>query len=121
MNKWRKMKERFRMYRRGETYYAQCNRTGRQQSLKTKDKEAATAMLAGMNGAAKSPQNHREVALATLGVCDPAARNRIWNDVFQAYAASGEPQTQERKKREFNSQHYATILDKLWFLKIRAR
>ncbi len=100
------------MYRRGQTFYAQCSQTGKQQSLKTKDEEAAKEILAGMNGAVKAPQIQREVALATLAVCDPASRHRTWENVFDAYAATGEPQTRERKLREFKSKHYSHIRDK---------
>ena len=39
------MKQRFYIYRRGETFYLQDSRTGRQQSLETKDRKAALRLL----------------------------------------------------------------------------
>jgi integrase len=112
MKKLRRLNQQFRMYRRGRVFYAQCNETGKQTSLRTKDEETASEILGGMNRGAKDPQIQREVALATLAVCDPDSRHRAWSDVFEAYASSGKQQTRERKRREFRSQHYATICDK---------
>ena len=39
------MKQRFYIYRRGETFYLQDSRTGKQQSLETKDRKAAVRAL----------------------------------------------------------------------------
>jgi hypothetical protein len=39
------MKQRFYIYRRGETFYLQDSRTGKQQSLETQDRKAAMRLL----------------------------------------------------------------------------
>ena len=39
------MKQRFYLYRRGDRYYLQDSRTGKQQSLETKDRNEAQRLL----------------------------------------------------------------------------
>ncbi len=48
-------KQRFRLYRRNGTYYAHESDTGKQASLRTKDKTEAVGLLAARNQAVAQP------------------------------------------------------------------
>jgi hypothetical protein len=61
------MKQRFYLYRRGKTFYLQDSRTGKQQSLETKDRKAALRLL--------------EIKRQT--VADPAFNQFILTDVIR--------------------------------------
>ena len=106
------MKKRYRTFRRNGIYYIQCNRTGKQESLRTKDKGEAEQILTQRNQHGQDFRIQREVALATLKACDPAMAARTWAMAIDRYSQQGASQTQERKRRAFAGTRFDAIRDK---------
>jgi integrase len=78
------MKSSFRLYERSNgKYYAQNCTTGKQVSLKTRDRQAAELLLTGLNEGTRDSQVSREVGLAYLSRTDPEAKKRTWGWVFE--------------------------------------
>ena len=67
------MKSQFILYRRNGTYYCEDTKTGKQQSLRTKDEAAANALLHSKNEAYRQPILNQSIALAYLSATDPEA------------------------------------------------
>ena len=76
------MKFKFRLYRRGRTYYVQDNDTGAQESLHTKDKTHATRLLNGKNEASILAGSNLQVARAYMVASDPHMPKRTWKEVI---------------------------------------
>jgi integrase len=74
----------YRLYQRSNgKFYAQNCTTGKQVSLKTKDRQAAKLLLTALNEGSRDAQVSREVGLAYLSCTDPEAKKRTWSWVFQ--------------------------------------
>ncbi len=58
------MKARFRMFRRGKVFWCQDNGTGKQETLGTKDREAALRVLHAKNEAARQTAINLQIARA---------------------------------------------------------
>lgn len=105
------MTQRYRLFRRGgTTYYAEDTVTGKQESLRTRDEEAARAILAARNEAARVPMLNREIAKAYLRASSPEMIERTWADVASAYAARGAPASRARTGRAFRSAPFRHLL-----------
>ena len=76
------MKSQFILYRRNGTYYCEDTKTGKQQSLRTKDEAAANALLHSKNEAYRQPILNQSIALAYLSATDPEAAKRAWQFVM---------------------------------------
>jgi hypothetical protein len=63
------MRKRYRMFRRGNVYWAQNNETGKQESLSTKDRPTAERLLNAKNEAHQQP-------IINLQMEEPALRTR---------------------------------------------
>jgi hypothetical protein len=57
------MLEKYRMYRRGGTFYVRDKVTGQGESLKTRDKVAVKQLVVARNQAVAQPQLNRSLAL----------------------------------------------------------
>src|SRR5512137_460583 len=77
------MKFKFRLYRRGRTYYVQDNDTGAQESLQTKDKTQATRLLNAKNEASILAGSNLQVARAYMVASDPDMPKRTWKEVIE--------------------------------------
>jgi hypothetical protein len=77
------MKQRFYLYRRGEIYYLQDARTGKQQSLETKDKKAALRLLEVKRQTAENPNFNQFILKSCLSTQDPLLAKRTWQDVME--------------------------------------
>jgi len=64
------MKPRFILYRRGQTYYCEDTASGKQASLRTKDKTIATRLLHAKNEAELQPAINLQIARAYLAASD---------------------------------------------------
>ena len=60
------MKQCYRMFRRGRTYYCQHNITGKQESLGTKDRAQAIRLLQAKNQASEQPMLNMQLARVPL-------------------------------------------------------
>jgi integrase len=77
------MKSAYSLFQRGGVYYAQHTTTGKQSSLRTKDKTEAARLLHTMNEAARQPAMNLQIAQIYLQHGDPALAARTWQDVME--------------------------------------
>lgn len=83
------MKQRYRLYRRSRgNYYAQDNRTGKQESLNTADKQEAGRLVHAKNEAQQAPMLNLQIAKAYLMGSDPSLAGRNWKFVFDEIVAT---------------------------------
>jgi hypothetical protein len=76
------MKQRYRMFPRGSVFYAEDTTTGKQESLKTKDRTEARRLLAAKNEAHVQPALNLHIARAYLSAtvrkCARAPGSMSW-------------------------------------------
>ena len=106
------MKNRYWLFKRRNTYYAQDRETGEQRSLFTKDKEEAQRLVDARNQAINQPQLNLALAKAYLSAQDPEMVDRTWTVAMDDIARRGRESTQERSKRAFASRAFDKIRDK---------
>jgi hypothetical protein len=70
------------MFRRGEVFWCQDNKTGKQETLRTKDRQIAERLLHARNEAHQQPIINLQIARAYLQASDPAAATRTWQVVM---------------------------------------
>ena len=90
------MKPKFRLFRRGKTFWCEDTESGRQQSLGTKNKGDATRLLHGRNEAHAVPFANLQMARAYMMAADPKALTRTWGDVFEEIIKLKRGETQRR-------------------------
>jgi hypothetical protein len=76
------MRTRFRLFRRGCMFWCQDNETGRQESLRTKDRAEARLLLHGRNDAYRAPAMNLQLARVYLRHSDAQMVKRTWQSVF---------------------------------------
>jgi hypothetical protein len=89
------MKNRYRLFRRGRVFYAREVETGKNESLKTKERSVAERLLHAKNEASRQPQVNLAMARAYLAAADPLMSHRTWNEVMEEYRRTGKEATQE--------------------------
>lgn len=107
------MKPRYRIFKRGSTFYKRDTQTNQRTSLHTSSRTEAQKLVDAENQAHESPALGQELAKAYLSTSDPLAKTRTWQDVMDEYARKGKPQTQDRKQRVFRMPDFNPIRDKL--------
>ena len=103
------MKQRFYLYRRGETFYVQDARNGKHQSLKTKDKAAALRMLEIKRQSEADPAYNQFILKTCLGTRDPLLPKRTWQAVMEQMQAHGKESTKTRCARAMQSKAFNGI------------
>ena len=94
------MKQRFKLYRRGNNrFYAEETTTGKQSSLGTTDKAEANRLLHAKNEAAYQPAFNKQMAKTYLAAGDPRANTRTWQDVMNYLLQSKEGLCQKTRER----------------------
>ncbi|MFO1515132.1 MAG: hypothetical protein U1F83_19890, partial [Verrucomicrobiota bacterium] len=95
------MKRRFIIYRRklGGVFYIEDTKTRKQESLSTKDRAEATALLNARNEAARQPQLNLLIAKAYLAGTDSGVSTRTWQNAFDAIIEHKKKATRERWER----------------------
>ena len=94
------MKCRYRLFQRKTgIFFIQDNISGKQESLKTRDKQIALRIFNARNEAHEEPAINREIAKAYLSVSDPAAAKRTWQYVMDAAAETKKGETRLRWER----------------------
>jgi integrase len=76
------MKTRYILFQRSGVYYAEDTTTGKQSSLRTRDKADAVRLLHIKNEAAHQPAMNLQIAQIYLQHGDPALASRTWQDVM---------------------------------------
>ena len=70
------------MFRRGTVYWVQDNQTGKQESLGTKDKAEAVALLHAKNESARKSVHNLQMARVYLAASDSQMATRTWQNVM---------------------------------------
>jgi hypothetical protein len=76
------MKQRFRMFRRGNYFWSHDGKTGKQETLRTKDKATAQRLLHAKNEAHQQPVLNLQIARTYLTASDPEIGKRTWQTVM---------------------------------------
>jgi len=76
------MRKTYRMFLRGEIFWCQHNATGKQETLRTKDRATAERLLHAKNEAHQQPIINLQIARAYLLVGDPESATRTWQYVM---------------------------------------
>ncbi|MBL9139258.1 MAG: hypothetical protein JNK85_25540, partial [Verrucomicrobiales bacterium] len=104
------MKERFRVFRRGwGTFYCQDLQTGKQESLRTRDRAEAHRLVAAKNETEKAPAFSLHLARLYWKAGDPAAATRTWQDVMEEIVKLKTGSTRERWRAAIDTEHFDRI------------
>ena len=106
------MKHRYRLFLRGNTYYAHDAETNKQTSLRTGDKRKAERLLLARNEADAQPLMNLAMARTYLAAHDPKMVTRTWAAVMAKFSDHGRDSTRERCVRAFTSTPFEGIRDK---------
>jgi integrase len=107
------MRNRYRLFRRcGGTFYAFDNETGKRESLLTKDKAQAAALLQCKNEAHQQPAMSLQKARIYLVEGDPTMPARTWQHVMGEILKSKQGKTRERYERAFQDKAFDLIRER---------
>jgi integrase len=106
------MRQRFILYRRGETYYCEDTVTRKQESLRTKDLAAAQTLLAAKNEAIRQPAMNLQIAQVYLRHGEAALTTRTWRLVMEQIKATKTGPTLLRWENAIKDQAFAPLLDR---------
>ena len=90
------MKNRFILFQRSGVFYCEDTTTGKQTSLRTRDKADAVRLLHVKNEATHQPAMNLQIAQVYLQHGDPAMATRTWQDVMVQIVATKHGSTQAR-------------------------
>lgn len=90
------MKQRFILFRRGPVYYCEDTESGRQTSLRTRDKHEAQRIVQARNDTVHQPMMNLVMARTYLAAQDPKLITRTWADVMDLFCQRGKPATRRR-------------------------
>jgi integrase len=92
---------RYRLFRRHNTgiFFVEDNKTARQESLRTRDREEAERIAFHRNESERLASGHRQIAVAYLQAADPRIKTRTWAEVMDFFCAQpgGKAATLKRK------------------------
>ena len=106
------MRRRFILYRRklGGMFYIEDTETRKHESLGTKDRAEATALLNARNESVRQPQLNLQIAKAYLAGTDSGVSKRTWQDAFNAITENKHGPTKERWQRAVKQEAFDLIL-----------
>lgn len=87
------------MFLRGGVYYVHDNLTGKQESLRRRDRVEAEKLCQARNESAQAPMLNRDLGRVYLSFSDPDSVKRTWSVVMQEFRTHGRASTQERYDR----------------------
>ncbi len=105
------MKPQFILYRRNGIYYCEDSKTGKQESLRTRDEASAHALLHSKNEAYRQPILNQSIALAYLSATDPEAAKRAWQFVMDEMTATKRDDTRHRYETAWADKAFDLIRD----------
>src|SRR5439155_7237744 len=92
------MRKRYRLFLRGTVFWCQDNETGKQETLRTKDRDEAERLFNAKNEAHRQPIINLQIARAYLMVGDPQAATRTWQNVMEEILKLKHGETERRWK-----------------------
>ena len=91
------MKLRFRLFCRASgVFYVENTETRQQESLQTKDKNAAQRLYQAKNAAFEQPALNMQLARTYMSASDPGVTARTWKDVYDAISKTKTGSTRNR-------------------------
>jgi len=107
------MKNRYRLFVRGSTWYVEDDETGKQESLRTKDRSEAERLCVAKNDALKTPMLNLALGRTYLAAHNPKLITRSWSDVMSEAAGIGRAESSlTRKAKAVKSKALDLIRDK---------
>ena len=104
------MKNQNRLFRRKNgIFFLQDNATGKQESLRTRDKQLALRILHARNEANLQPAINQQIARAYLMASDPMSSNRDWQYVMKAMSDAKGGNTRARWERAMREKPFDKI------------
>ena len=108
------MKTQYRLFRRSSgIFFIQDNTTGKQESLRTRDKTMARRIFSAKNEACRQPAMNLEIARVYLHHSDPAYATRTWQQVMDEMARQKKGDTQHRWERAMKEKPFDLIRKKV--------
>lgn len=102
-------KNKYRSFQNHKTgiYFIQDNKTGKQESLRTRDKTEAERLLNAKNEAHRQPHLNLQIARSYLLAADPKLVTRTWQEVMEAIVNRTEAgPTKERWEKAIQNKDY---------------
>ena len=84
------------MFRRGTVYWIQDNQSGKQETLRTKDRAIAERLFNAKNEAQQQPIINLQIARAYLQASDPEISTRTWQMAMDEMTKLKHDTTHER-------------------------
>jgi integrase len=106
------MKDRYRLIRRRNRYYAVDRNSLTRESLGTDDLRAARRLVAAKNEAAQQTNLNLALGRTYLGAHDPNMVLRTWQVVMDEFCKRGKEQTWIRRKRAMRTAAFAGLKSK---------
>ena len=97
------------MFLRGIVYWIQDNETGKQHTLRTKNRAEAERLFSAKNEAHRQPVINLHIARAYLMVGDPLAAKRTWQAVMEEIVKLKKDETQRRWQVAIKDKAFAGI------------
>jgi integrase len=106
------MKDRYRLTRRGNRYYAVDRNNQTRETLGTDDLKVARRLLVAKNEAAQQTNLNLLIGRTYLGANDPMMVQRTWQVVMSDFCRRGKAQTWARRERAMRSPALAPLKTK---------
>jgi len=103
----------YRLFKHGKYFYTEHRATGKQESLRTPNRDEANRLLAAKNEAANKNSLSFAVGQIYLNATDPALMTRTWADAIKIMVRRGGDSTQARTRRAFQSRPFDIIRHKV--------
>ncbi len=103
----------FRLFKHGKYFYSENRTTGKQESLRTSNRDEANRLLSAKNEAANKNILALAVGQIYLNATDPALMTRTWADAIKIMVQRGGKTTQDRTRRAFQSRPFDIIRHKV--------
>jgi hypothetical protein len=105
------MKQRFRLYRRnGGIYYIHDDKTGKQESLRTRDRVEASALFAAKSQSHRQAHLNLRLARTYLAATDPMVAKRTWQVAMEELVKTKRGATHERWQRAITWEEHQAIV-----------
>jgi hypothetical protein len=107
------MKMKYRLFQRNSRiFFIQDNATGRQESLKTRDRETARRIFNAKNEAHQQPAINLQIAKSYLAATDESFVKRTWREVMAEFVKLKKGSNHPRSERAVADPAFDLIRDK---------
>jgi integrase len=107
------MKRQYRLFQRNNgIFFVQNNVTGKQESLKTRDKTVAARLFSARNEAHQQPAINVQIAKAYLAAADASFVKRTWAEVMAEFVKTKTKSNRIRSERAVLDKSYDSIRDR---------